>query len=211
MIGFIILAALLHQGPQPGPRSLDVDPNKVMPAVVVPAGTVIPVTLTSRLSTKNSKDGDGIYAKTAFPITVDNKIVIPEGSHVRGKVTEVKRPGRVKGKGELTLNFQTLVLPSGITLPIYTSLGGAGGSGERKGEATVQGDSSKTDDAKTIGTGAAEGGLIGVIANRGKGAAVGGAGGAAAGTAAVLLTRGKDLVLEPGTTIEIVLDRPVEP
>ena len=211
MIGLIIIAALLQQPSQRGPRSLDIDPSKVQPPVVVPAGTVIPVTLTSRISTKNARDGDGIYGKTVFPITVNNKIVIPEGSFVRGKVTEIRRPGRVKGKGELTLNFQTLVLPSGITVPIYTSLGGAGGAGERKGEATVQGDSSKGEDAKTVGTTAAQGALIGVIADRGKGAVVGGGVGAAAGTAAVLLTRGKDLVLEPGTTIEIVLDRPIEP
>ena len=211
MIGLVIVAALLQQPSQRGPRSLDIDPSKVQPPVVVPAGTVIPVTLTSRISTKNARDGDGIYGKTVFPITVNNKIVIPEGSFVRGKVTEIRRPGRVKGKGELTLNFQTLVLPGGITVPIYTSLGGAGGAGERKGEATVQGDSSKGEDAKTVGTTAAQGALIGVIADRGKGAVVGGGVGAAAGTAAVLLTRGKDLVLEPGTTIEIVLDRPVEP
>ena len=211
MIGLVIVAALLQQPAQRGPRSLDIDPSKVQPPVVVPAGTVIPVTLTSRISTKNARDGDGIYGKTVFPITVNNKIVIPEGSFVRGKVTEIRRPGRVKGKGELTLNFQTLVLPGGITVPIYTSLGGAGGAGERKGEATVQGDSSKGEDAKTVGTTAAQGALIGVIADRGKGAVVGGGVGAAAGTAAVLLTRGKDLVLEPGTTIEIVLDRPVEP
>src|SRR6266581_4582211 len=197
MIGFIILATLLQQGPQNGPKLLDIDPSKVQPPLVVPAGTVIPVTLTSRVSTKNAKDGDGIYGKTSFPITVNNKIVIPEGSFVRGRVTEVIRPGRVKGKAELTLNFQTLVLPSGITVPIYTSLRGAGGAGERKGEATVQGDSSKSDDAKTVGTTAAQGALIGVIADRGKGAVVGGGVGAAAGTAAVLLTRGKDLVLEP--------------
>ena len=211
MIGLVIVAALLQQPSQRGPRSLDIDPSKVQPPVVVPAGTVIPVTLTSRISTKNARDGDGIYGKTVFPITVNNKIVIPEGSFVRGKVTEIRRPGRVKGKGELTLNFQTLVLPGGITVPIYTSLGGAGGAGERKGEATVQGDSSKGEDAKTVGTTAAQGALIGVIADRGKGAVVGGGVGAAAGTAAVLLARGKDLVLEPGTTIEIVLDRPIEP
>jgi hypothetical protein len=209
MIAFIMVAALLSQ--QQGPKALDVDPNKVQPPVIVPAGTVIPVTLTTRISTKNAKDGDGVYGKTAFPITVDNNIVIPEGSNVKGKITEIRRPGRVKGKAELTLNFQTLVLPSGITVPIYTSLRGAGGAGERKGEATIQGDSSKTDDAKTVGTAGAEGGLIGVIADRGKGAAIGGAGGAAIGTAAVLLTRGKDLILEPGTTIEVVLDRPLEP
>jgi len=211
MIGLVVLAALLQQPAQQGPRSLDIDPSKVQPPIVVPAGTVIPITLTNRITTQHAKDGDGIYARTAFPITINNKIVIPEGSHVRGKIIEVRRPGRVKGKGELTLNFQTLVLPSGITIPIYTSLGGAGGAGERKGEATVQGDSSKGEDAKTVGTTTAEGALIGVIANKGKGAAIGGAGGAAAGAAAVLLTRGKDLVLEPGTTFEIVLDRPIEP
>ena len=208
MIGCIIFAILLSQGL--GPKSSNIDPREFPQSIVVPAGTVIPVTLISSVNSKNARDGDGIYGKTAFPITIDNIIVIPEGSAVRGKVTAVKRPGRVKGKAELTLSFQTLVLPSGTTIPIFTSLGGAGGSGERKGEATVQGDASKTQDAQTIGGTAKVGALIGVIANRGKGAAVCGAGGGAVGTAAVLLTRGKDLVLEPGTTIEIVLDRPIE-
>jgi hypothetical protein len=209
MIAWLVVAALLQQQ---GPKSLDVDPAKVLPPVVVPAGTVIPITLTSRVSTKNSKDGDGIYGKTSFPITIDNKIVIPEGSYVRGKITEVKRPGKVKGKPELTLSFQTLVLPNGVTLPIYTSLRGAGGEGERKGEATVQGEGSKGDDAKTVERTTVEGAGIGAIGSRTvKGAGVGGAIGAGAGAAAVLLTRGQDLVLGPGTTLEIVLDRPVEP
>jgi hypothetical protein len=207
MIAIIILAALL----QGGPKKLDVEESKIMPPLIVPVGTVIPITLTSRLTTKNAKDGDGIYGKTAFPITVDNKIVIPEGSSVRGKVSEVKRAGRIKGKAEITLNFQTLVLPSGITLPIYTSLAGAGGAGERTGEATVQGESSKGKDAGTIGTSAGVGALGGVITRGGKGAAVGGVGGAVLGTAGVLLSRGEDLVLEPGTVLEIVLDRPLEP
>ena len=211
MTAFILVLALLLQG-QGGPKkSLDVDPANVQPPLVVPSGTVIPISLTTRISTKNAHDGDGVYGKTAIPITVNNKIVIPEGSFVRGRITEVQRPGRVKGKGELTLNFQTLILPSGITLPIYTSLRGAGGAGERKGEATIQGDSSKGEDAKTVGTSAASGTLIGVVGNGGKGGVVGGGIGAAAGTAAVLLGRGRDLVLEPGTTIEVVLDEDLEP
>ena len=202
MIAAVILAALLQQSSEP----------VVVPAgtVVVPAGTVIPIRLTSKVTTKHAKDGDGVYGKTAFPITVNNKIVIPEGSNVRGKITQIRQPGRVKGKAALSLSFQTLVLPDGTTLPIYSSLGGLGGAAERTGEATVQGDSSKGQDAKTVGTTAAQGALIGVIADRGKGAAIGGGIGGAAGAAAVLLSRGKDVVLEPGTTIEIVLDRPLE-
>src|SRR5438477_13143666 len=108
MIGLVVLAALLHQSSAQGPKSLDIDPSKVQPAIVVPAGTIIPVALTNRITTKNAKDGDGVYAKTVFPITIDNKIIIPEGSHVRGKITEVRKPGRVKGKGELTVTFQIL-------------------------------------------------------------------------------------------------------
>jgi hypothetical protein len=210
MLAAIVLTLLLGQSQQ-GPKSLNVDPAKIMPPVIVPSGTVIPITLTTKISTKYAKDGDGVYAKTAFPITVNNKIVIPEGSHLRGKITEVKRPGRVKGKGELTLNFQTLVLPSGITIPIYTSLGGSAGSAQRKGEASVEGDSSKSEDGKTIGTTAAGGAVIGGVGSGGKGAVIGGAGGAAVGAATVLLTRGRDLVLEPGTSLEIVLDQPLEP
>jgi hypothetical protein len=209
MIGWLVLAALLQQQ---GPKSLYVDPGKIQPPVVVPAGTVIPIALTSSVSTKTSHDGDGVYGRTTFPITVDNKIVIPEGSFVRGKISEIHRPGKVKGKGELALNFQTLVLPSGLNIPIYTSLRGSSSAGERKGEATIQGDSSKGDDAKTVERTTVEGAGIGGIAGRSvKGAGVGGAAGAAAGTAAVLLTRGKDLVLGPGTTLEIVLDRDIEP
>ena len=82
MIAAVILAALLQQSSE---------------TVVVPAGTVIPIRLTSKVTTKHAKDGDGVYGKTAFPITVNNKIVIPEGSNVRGKITQIRQPGRVKG------------------------------------------------------------------------------------------------------------------
>src|SRR5262249_41003488 len=111
MIGFIILAALFSQ--ELGPKSLNTDSGEVPHPIVVPAGTVIAVTLISQVNSKNVRDGDGVYGKTAFPITIDNMIVIPEGSHVRGKVIAVKRPGRVTGKAELTLSFQTLILPDG--------------------------------------------------------------------------------------------------
>jgi hypothetical protein len=206
MIALMVMAALLQ-----GPKRLDVDESKIQPPMVVAAGTAIPIALTSRISTKNAQDGDGVYGKTIFPITVDNKIVIPEGSFVRGKVTAVKQPGRVKGKAELTLTFQTLVLPSGITVPMYTSLGSVGGDAKRKGEATAEGDSGKGKDAGTIAKTGSTGAIIGAIGGGSKGAAAGGAAGGAVGAATVLLTRGPDLVLEPGTTIEIILDRPLEP
>jgi hypothetical protein len=205
----ILLFALLLQGP----KNLQVaEDAKIMPPLIVPAGTTVPVSLINSISTKTAKDGDGVYARTMYPITVNNKIVIPVGTHVRGKITEVTRPGRVKGKGELTISFQELVLPSGITIPLYATLGSVGGAGTKKGETGIEGESSKGEDAGTVATTAATVGVLGGVGSRSvKGAGVGAAAGGAIGAATVLLTRGKDVVLQPGTTLEIVLDRPLEP
>ena len=92
MIGLVILSALLQQSSEP---------------VVVPAGTVIPVSLTSRVSTKHAREGDGVYGKTVFPITINNKIVIPEGSNLRGKITQIRRPGRVGSSTKMSIALFT--------------------------------------------------------------------------------------------------------
>jgi hypothetical protein len=207
MVSLLMMMLLLQ-----GPKDLQIGEDaKVKPPLVVPVGTTIPVSLVNKISTKDAKDGDGIYAKTVFPITVNNEVVIPVGSHLRGKITRVQRPGRVKGRGELTISFQTLIMPSGLTIPLYASLAGASGAGERKGESSIQGESSKDTDAVAVGTAAGGGAIGGALGRGADGAAVGGASGAAVGLATVLLTRGSDLVLEPGTTLEIVLDRALEP
>src|SRR5437879_6031090 len=67
----------------------------------IQTGTHIPLGLINSVSTKHSAAGDRIYLETVFPIVIENHIVIPPGSYVTGTVTEVKRPGRVKGRGEL--------------------------------------------------------------------------------------------------------------
>src|SRR5665213_239315 len=73
------------------------------PAYVVSQGTHIPLSLINSVSTKHSAEGDRVYLETVFPILANGKIVIPPGSFVSGTITEVKRPGRVKGRGELYL------------------------------------------------------------------------------------------------------------
>src|SRR5262245_24603876 len=160
----LVLVALLMQAPAADPES-SVPSASATPSLVVPAGTVIPVNLTSRFSTKHAKEGDGIYAQTAVPIVLNDQIVIPAGSFVRGKVSHVQQPGRIKGRAELTFSFQNITLPTGRSFDIYASLGGTGGTVERKGEATVVAEKGKeneeilTDSAKGAGTGA----TVGVI------------------------------------------------
>ena len=206
MIGSVAMALVLQ-----GPANLQLNPDAKVPApLAVAKGTTIPVQLLSRISTKTIKEGDNVYTQTIFPITVNNQIVIPVGSSIRGKITRVERPGKVKGKASLALTFQTIILPSGTTLPLDASLAGTDVA-KTDEEGKVQGDSSKGQDAATLGKVALGGGGIGGLAGGRKGAQVGLGGGAAAGLATVLLTRGQDLVLERGTTLEIVLERPLEP
>jgi type IV secretion system protein VirB10 len=184
---------------------------------VVDIGTRIPLSMINSVSTKNSAPGDRVYLETTFPIVIDGRIVIPAGSYVMGTITDSHRPGKVKGRGEFRLRFDSLTLPNGVTRDFRGTLAGLDGRAsetlDRK-EGVVKGEGNKAGDASTIGTttiyGASGGGLIGAASGSGiRGAGIGAAAGAAAGLVGVLLTRGPDAVLAKGTTVEMVLDRQV--
>src|ERR1035438_9320785 len=97
----------------------------------VSAGTKVPLSLINSISTKHSAVGDRVYLETAFPILADGRIVIPVGSYVAGTVTQIKKPGRVKGRGELYVRFDSLTLPNGVTREFRARIGGMdGGSNE---------------------------------------------------------------------------------
>jgi type IV secretion system protein VirB10 len=201
------------QAPQPNGDGASEAPS----AYTVQTGTRIPLGLINSVSTKHSAAGDRIYLETVFPIVIDSHIVIPSGSYVTGTVTEVRRPGRVKGRGELYVRFDSLTLPNGVTRDFRSRLGSIDARGDEsldKKEGQIKSDSNKGGDARTVGEGAASGAGIGAIAgsavgHAGMGAGIGAAAGAAAGLAGVLLTRGPDAVLAKGSTIEMVLDRPL--
>lgn len=189
----------------------------ISPAFTVAAGTHIPLGMINSVSTKHSSPGDRIYLETVFPIVIDKHIVIPPGSYVTGTVTDVKRPGRMRGRGELYVRFDTITLPNGVTRDFRSRLGGIDARGNEKldqKEGKIKADSDKGGDVRTIGEGAAGGASIGAIAGSvaghpGLGAGIGGAAGAAAGIAGVLLTRGPDAILAKGSTVEMILDRPL--
>jgi type IV secretion system protein VirB10 len=140
------------------------------------------------------------------------------GSYVEGTVTQAKRPGRVKGRGELYIRFDSLTLPNGVMRDFHASisqLDGMSSDDLDKREGKVKSPTNKGGDVRTIGEAAAGGASIGSIAGAvsghpGMGAGIGAAAGAAAGLIGVLLTRGPDAVLERGSTMEMVLDRRLE-
>lgn len=188
-------------------------PAAIPSGYTVEAGTRIALGLISSVSTKHSAVGEKVYLETVFPIVVRQHIVIPTGSHVTGTVTEVKRPGRVRGKGELYVRFDSIILPNGTTRDFRSRLGGIDARGSEHldaKEGVVKGDSNKAGDLKTVATGGLGGASLGgLIARSASGAGIGAAAGAAAGIAGVLLTRGPDAVLAKGSTVEMILDRPL--
>ena len=184
-------------------------------AFQVEQGTRVPLTLINSISSKHAAEGDRVYLESVFPILVDGSIVIPPGSYVAGTVTSVKRPGRLKGRAELYVRFDSLTLPNGVTRDFRGRIGSVDGQATKELERTegkVVSDGNKGGDARTVGEATAAGTSIGVIAGSaagrtGMGTGIGAAAGATAGLVGVLLSRGPDAVLGKGTTLEMVLDR----
>lgn len=184
---------------------------------LVDTGTHIPLSLINSVSTKNAVAGDRVYLETVFPVLVDGRIVIPPGSYVAGTITEIKRPGRVKGRGEFHLRFESLTLPNGATRDFRAHVTGLDGRASEEldhKEGTIRSEGNKAGDVRAVGETAAAGASIGALAGSisgapGMGAAIGAGAGAAVALGAVLFTRGPDAVLAKGTTIEMILDRQV--
>jgi hypothetical protein len=177
--------------------------------VTVPAGTRVAVILENGLSTRNAKAGDSVYLRTSFPITQNNRVVVPVGSYVRGELLESKRPGRIKGRGEFRMRLNTLIFPNGYTVSLISAprTADSGGKETTDSEGKVIGEGGKGRDAATVATTTVTGTGIGAIAGGAKGAGIGAGAGGLAGLAAVLLTRGPEAQLPRGSTLDIVLER----
>lgn len=177
--------------------------------ITVPAGTRLAVVLENGLSTRSAKAGDSLYFHTSFPVTANNKVVIPVGSYLRGSLLESKRPGRIKGRGEFRLRLETLIFPNGYTVDLLAAPRSAdtGGKETTDAEGKVEGSGGKGKDVGTVATTTVTGAGIGAIAGRGKGAGIGAGIGGLIGLGAVLLTRGPEAELPRGSTMDIVLER----
>jgi len=196
----------------PGAPSSVVDPN----IVTIPAGTKIPLSLKQAISTKNAREGDAVYAETAFPFVVNDRVIVPAGSYIQGKISRVERGGRMKGRAEILIHFTSMIYPSGYTVMLPGSVEntpGAENKSVKDAEGTIQQDKDtgkKIEEAAKGGVyGGSGGALAGGLAGGLNGARIGGAAGAAAGIGWALLKRGSDVRLDVGTSIEMEIQRAI--
>jgi hypothetical protein len=186
------------------------------PEIVIPVGTVFPVVLNTYLNTKGTQVGDHFYADTSYPIWIQQRLVVPRGSIVKGVVTAVNKPGKTSGKGSIAVKFESILLPNGVERQLIADFHGIHGPGaekiDRKTETVEQGSTSNpgAELGTVVGT-ASTGAIIGGVASHGGGvsAGIGAGAGALVGMAIVLLSRNRDLLLEPGMQFDLELRQPL--
>ena len=170
--------------------------------VYIQRDTILLVELQQGLSTDATQQGDSFQARVVEPREL-------EGSIVEGRVTRVRRAGKVKGTAELQLAFESIRLPDNRTVGFsaqvveIVDMGQRDEGGTVDSEGGVRGRSSTKDDVSKVGASTGIGAIIGAIAGGGKGAAIGAAIGGSIGTAGVLSSRGKDLRLARGQQLKI--------
>src|SRR5579863_7599803 len=185
-------------------------------AAVIPAGTKVPLTLAQAISTKNAREGDPVYAQTVFPLVLNERILIPSGTYIQGRIMHTEKAGRSKKRAEILIHFTSMIYPSGYTVMLPGSVDntpGADSNGVKDSEGTIQQDKDtgkRLEDAAKGGVyGASGGALAGGLSSGINGARVGGLAGIAGGVAWALLKHGPELKLPVGTSIEMEIQRSI--
>lgn len=216
MITLLALATFAAAQAAPGKQPAVMTPASASAGAgqvtVIPAGTKVPLALKHAISTKSAREGDAVYAQTTFPVVLNERILIPAGTYVQGKISHVQRAGRVKGRAEVLMHFTTLIYPSGYTVVLPGSVEnvpGADKTSMKDEEGTIRQDSQKGEKIGTVASTAGTGAVVGGLSRGGKGALIGAGIGGGVGTAIAMLTRGNDVKLDAGTTLEMVIQREV--
>jgi type IV secretion system protein VirB10 len=174
---------------------------------ILPRGYVIVLRLDTRLDSSRVRASDRFYARIDEPITDEaGSMILPANLLVIGHVKEATPAQMGRRSGIIEIEFDRLVMSDGRELPVNGILTSADPAERKKlkidEEGVLEGGGQLKRNTVFVGGGAAAGAVIGAIAG---GAALGAAVGAAAGVVAVLLAKGKEAIVEPGTLIGLEL------
>jgi hypothetical protein len=89
-----------------------------------PSGSVVHALLITALSSATAKKGEPVEAVISQPLVVSNQLFLPEGSHIKGTVLQVRPARRLSRNGQLRIVFHQVVPPDGIEQKIEASLEG---------------------------------------------------------------------------------------
>ena len=172
---------------------------------VIANNTKVMAVLRTPISTKVSQNGDRFQMEITSPSQYN-------GAIIEGRVAKTERSGRVSGRANLSLEFDTIRLRNGQSYRfggIVDSVRLTSGENVTvNNEGTVRDNNQTTKTVTRAGIGAALGALIGAIAGGGQGAAIGAGIGAGAGAGTVILQGRDDVELSEGTEFMITASAP---
>jgi len=164
--------------------------------ITIPDGTVIQVRMIDAVDSDRSQPGDRFRATLDTPVTIDDKVVVPQGADIEGRVAELKTAGHFTGRSEIALEL-TSVSYNGRRYALHTN------------QYSREGSSRGKNTAAKVGTGAAIGAVIGAIAGGGKGAAIGATVGAGAGGGVQAATKGQQIHVPSEALLSFRLESPL--
>ncbi len=185
--------------------------------VTVAEGTTAKLSLQTRLHSKLNEVGDEVTAVLYEPVrSSDGRVAIPRGTEFFGRVTQVQAAKRPQKQATMTVVFETMRMSYGeekvsTTITAIDDYANDSKMKSKDDEGKVGAGRSGERTAKNAGIGGGLGSLGGIII----GAAGGGLGGLAGGVGAgvlggVLMTKGNDIKLEPGTILRIKFEREIK-
>ncbi len=182
--------------------------------VIIAEGSTAKLSLQTRLHSKLNEVGDEVTAVLYEPVrSEDGRVAIPRGTEFLGRVTQVQAAKRPQKQASMTVVFDTMRMPYGaekvaVTVTAIDDFANDNKMKSKDGEGKVGGGRSGERTARNAGIGGGLGSLGGLIMGGGLGRVAGGAGAGVLG--GVLMTKGNDIKLEPGTILRIKFERPVK-
>jgi len=164
--------------------------------VTIPDGTVLQIRMIDTIDSATNQPGDRFHATLDAPVTIDDKVIIPHGADVEGRVAELKSAGHFAGKPQIALELTALSM-NGRRYSLHTN------------QYSREGSSRGANTAEKVGGGAALGTIIGAIAGGGKGAAIGGIIGAGAGGGVQAASKAPSIHVPSEALLSFTLENPI--
>jgi hypothetical protein len=200
-------------GRRPLPAPSDPDANIVTSVPDIPGqvnvGTALRARLQNPLSTKDTRVGDTFLAELVQPVTQHGVVLIPVGSQIRGRVTDVHGGRRFTGRASIRLRPDSITFPDGKSYQFRAELIDLDNFADAhvNSEGTVVGTDHPKAALAAIGLVTASAATAGAVIGGGVGAGVGAAIGVGAG-AIWWLKRDVQQELPAGTGFVFSLDEP---
>ncbi len=186
----------MYNGYAPGPDAGPYAGQKAGLQVTVPSGTPLQIRINRGLDSNDVQPGTTFTGIVMYDVVSGGAVAIPRGATVSGTVIDAKKAGVLKGRGELSLQLNSLTL-GGQVYPLASVVWDAHGRDKTTG--TVN---------SAVGLGVL-GALVGAAAGGGEGAAIGAGVGAGAGIAGSAASPNGRVILPPESMLPFTLAQPL--